>query len=341
MDDPVPAPSKIRDPLVARITGFLVIIGLPVSFAAGLEHAFLPGIAIQNGTLMIDEAKLLYPGDLLHEAGRLAMLPPSQRAHAGGNMADSNIQDDGGLEMAAIAWSYAAALHLGIPPAVVFHEAGYRGGSKAILENFAAGRYIGVPMWSGQASRQPAKTRKPSESNPIPQCNAGCAIRRTDAFVRPSRRLHGPRRTPPALRESHCAPMTTPCSMPLWERMSSTYTVAEYLADLRAIRATGAATAETSYYPPIDRLFNASGQKLKPAILFSTQLRNQGAGMPDGGFFPQPPSRRRKAEPPILQNPERGVVEIKPADYSLDTLTNEPQTLRYLKQYGSVFYHQS
>ncbi len=151
MDDPVPAPSKIRDPLVARITGFLVIIGLPVSFAAGLEHAFLPGIAIQNGTLMIDEAKLLYPGDLLHEAGHLAMLPPSQRAHAGGNMADSNIQDDGGLEMAAIAWSYAAALHLGIPPAVVFHEAGYRGGSKAILENFAAGRYIGVPMleWAG------------------------------------------------------------------------------------------------------------------------------------------------------------------------------------------------
>ena len=58
--------------------------------------------------------------------------------------------------------------------------------------------------------------------------------------------------------------------------------------------------------------------------------------MPDGGFFPQPASRRRKAEPPILQNPERGVVEIKPADYNLDTLTNEPQTLRYLKQYGLV-----
>jgi len=34
--------------------------------------------------------------------------------------------------------------------------------------------------------------------------------------------------------------------------------------------------------------------------------------------------------------PERGVVEIKPADYNLDTLTHEPQTLRYLKQYGLV-----
>ncbi|MGB9491827.1 MAG: type ISP restriction/modification enzyme, partial [Terriglobales bacterium] len=96
------------------------------------------------------------------------------------------------------------------------------------------------------------------------------------------------------------------------------------------------ATAETSYYPPLDRLLNAAGQKLKPVILFSTQLRNQGAGMPDGGFFPQPKRSRRNAEPAILQNPERGVVEIKPADYNLDTLTHEPQTLRYLKQYGLV-----
>jgi hypothetical protein len=118
--------------------------------------------------------------------------------------------------------------------------------------------------------------------------------------------------------------------------MLPAYTVAQYLTDLRAIRSTGSATAETSYYPPLGRLLNAAGQKLKPTILFSTQLRNQGAGMPDGGFFPQPASKRRKAEPPILQNPERGVVEIKPADYNLDTLTNEPQTLRYLKQYGLV-----
>jgi len=118
--------------------------------------------------------------------------------------------------------------------------------------------------------------------------------------------------------------------------MASTYSVAEYITDLRAIRSTGSATAETSYYPPIDRLLNTAGQKLKPAILFSTQLRNQGAGLPDGGFFPQPKRSRRTAEPPILQNPERGVVEIKPADYNLDALTNEPQTLRYLKQYGLV-----
>lgn len=119
--------------------------------------------------------------------------------------------------------------------------------------------------------------------------------------------------------------------------MPSTYTVSQYIADLRAIRATGSATAETSYYPPLDKLFNAVGHGLKPTILFSSQLRDQGAGMPDGGFFPQPSRRRRSADPPILQNPERGVVEIKPADHNLDTLSQSEQTRRYLQQYGLVF----
>ena len=118
--------------------------------------------------------------------------------------------------------------------------------------------------------------------------------------------------------------------------MPSTYTVGQYITDLRAIRSTGSATAETSFYPPLDRLLNAAGQSLKPPVLFSTQLRNQGAGMPDGGFFPQPNRQRRNAEPPILQNPERGVVEIKPADYNLDALSREEQTHRYLQQYGLV-----
>ena len=58
--------------------------------------------------------------------------------------------------------------------------------------------------------------------------------------------------------------------------------------------------------------------------------------MPDGGLFPQPRRSPRNTEPPPLTNPKRGVVEIKPADYSLDALTNEAQTLRYLRQYNLV-----
>ena len=44
----------------------------------------------------------------------------------------------------------------------------------------------------------------------------------------------------------------------------------------------------------------------------------------------------RNMEPPPLVNPERGVVEVKPATYSLDALAREPQTLRYLRHYGLV-----
>lgn len=138
--------AMTRDPLIARIMEFLDGIGLKVEIAERLPKTFLPGISTKNGILTIDEPRLLYPGDLLHEAGHLAMLRPSDRIRADGNMGD-----DGGLEMAAIAWSYAAAIHLGISPAVVFHESGYKGGSQAILENFAAGRFIGVPLleWAG------------------------------------------------------------------------------------------------------------------------------------------------------------------------------------------------
>lgn len=79
--------------------------------------------------------------------------------------------------------------------------------------------------------------------------------------------------------------------------MPPAYSVVQYVTDLRAIRSTGSATAETSYCPPIDRLFNTVGQTLSPPVLFSTQLRNSGAGLPDGGFFPLPRRQRRNSEP--------------------------------------------
>lgn len=122
------------------------MIGIQAILAEVSTTTFLPGIDIRDGVLIVDEVKLKYPGDLLHEAGHLAMLTPAQRV-----LVHSDAGDSGGMEMAAIAWSYAAALHLGIPPEVVFHKDGYRGGAGAILENFAAGRFIGVPLleWAG------------------------------------------------------------------------------------------------------------------------------------------------------------------------------------------------
>ena len=145
---PVAAGSffRFKNPVVSRVAGFLTDIGLIVKPAAISHKTFLGGLLIRHGELWIDESRLAYPGDVLHEAGHLAILPPRQRQQL-----NENVSNDGGQEMAAIAWSYAAALHLGLDPAIVFHADGYKGGAQAILDNFAQGRYVGVPYleWLG------------------------------------------------------------------------------------------------------------------------------------------------------------------------------------------------
>jgi hypothetical protein len=148
--------GSFANPLTATIVEFLTEIGLPVRAGRIGEETFLPGIKIEGGGLVADEAKLTYPGDLLHEAGHLAVVPSARRStlhlHAG---------QSAGEEMMAIAWSYAAAVHLGLDPAVVFHEGGYRGGSQALLDNFRAGRYFGVPtlQWIGLTA-EPRRARE-------------------------------------------------------------------------------------------------------------------------------------------------------------------------------------
>ena len=125
---------------VPVIVDFLRGIGLSVEVAALAEDGFLPGIAVRDGRMLYDPDRLLYPGDLLHEAGHIAVTDPALRPKI------SAFDSDGGDEMAAIAWSYAAALAAGIDPRVVFHDHGYKNGGGAIAENFAEGRYFGVPM---------------------------------------------------------------------------------------------------------------------------------------------------------------------------------------------------
>ena len=137
---------RYRHPMTSRIAGFLAQIGLKTEPATLAEPTFLDGLTICQGTLLIDESRLRYPGDLLHEAGHLAVTPGEKRSQL-----HQNAGADPGEEMMAIAWSYAAALHLAIDPIVVFHPAGYRGGGQAIVDNFAQGRYFGVPLleWIG------------------------------------------------------------------------------------------------------------------------------------------------------------------------------------------------
>ena len=53
--------------------------------------------------------------------------------------------------------------------------------------------------------------------------------------------------------------------------------VEDYLADLRRIRASGGATGERSYYPPLNNLLAAVGATLKPKVICVGELAQQGA----------------------------------------------------------------
>jgi hypothetical protein len=133
--------------LLDRILPFLREIGFQIREAdLSGQKTFVPGIALAGGVLLIDRSKLLYPGDLLHEAGHLAIMSPERRMRIQGDAGKKAAE-----EMMAIAWSYAAAVHLGLPPNALFHEGGYKGASASLIENFTNGRYIGVPMlqWIG------------------------------------------------------------------------------------------------------------------------------------------------------------------------------------------------
>ena len=78
------------------------------------------------------------------------------------------------------------------------------------------------------------------------------------------------------------------------------------------IRASGHATDETSYYPAIETLLAAIGHVLKPRVAPVLQLKNKGAGLPDGGLFTQEQLRKNaKPDDFTIQPPNRGVVEVK------------------------------
>lgn len=140
-----------------RIVAFLDGIGLPCRLGTIEDATVLPGILIENGGLVCDVDKLAHPGDLLHEAGHLAVMSPERRMRA-----KPNVGKYAAEEMMAIAWSYAAAVHLDLDPAIVFHEQGYRGGSASLVAAFTDPRLApGVPMlrWLGMTTDYPAMMR--------------------------------------------------------------------------------------------------------------------------------------------------------------------------------------
>ncbi|MGH2553136.1 MAG: hypothetical protein ACRDEB_05430 [Chitinophagaceae bacterium] len=144
--------EKKADELFNRCVDFIRDIGIPVHFRAMGDDGFLPGISISHGEIIVDMEKMKYPGDILHEAGHIAIVPANERSELNAASIAQRTSRDA-EEMMAIAWSYAACVYLNMDSRFVFHDHGYKEGGSSIAENFDNGRYVGVPMlqWVGMA----------------------------------------------------------------------------------------------------------------------------------------------------------------------------------------------
>ena len=110
--------------------------------------------------------------------------------------------------------------------------------------------------------------------------------------------------------------------------------VEDYFADLRRIRASGGATDELSYYPPLTNLLNAVGGTLKPKVFCISQLAQQGAGHPDFGLYAA--RQIQKGKHTQGQIPECGVLEVKPVGDDAWLTAEGDQVSKYWNKYRLV-----
>lgn len=134
-----------REEVIARCYAFIRSCGIEIEERVLEEQTFVPGITIEKGRLIVDAGKMKYPGDLLHEAGHIALLLPADRLSMGGD-ATGGKKELEGYELGVLVWSFFAAQEAGVPAEIVFHEDGYKGDSDWLLENFRNKKYIGLPL---------------------------------------------------------------------------------------------------------------------------------------------------------------------------------------------------
>jgi hypothetical protein len=148
---------------------FVQSIGISVSTVAAetnRDGSFLPHVRVVNGALEV-VLKDVFPGDILHEAGHLAVLPAKFRPLASGNLEQVNLAmgvyldaNPTGLaqwpedpvcrailqssEAEATAWQFAAAQAIGLPEHWLFPDGSYDGDAATVLRRLKANEYLGI-----------------------------------------------------------------------------------------------------------------------------------------------------------------------------------------------------
>jgi hypothetical protein len=110
-----------------------------------------------------------------------------------------------------------------------------------------------------------------------------------------------------------------------------------YLRELYEIRLSGHAVKETSYYAPLANLLNGVGKGLTPKVRCVINLKNSGAGLPDGGLFSADQFQRTSGtEIPEGTLPSRGVIEVKGTGEDAWVVADGEQVSRYWGKYRQV-----
>ena len=110
-----------------------------------------------------------------------------------------------------------------------------------------------------------------------------------------------------------------------------------YLTELREIHDSGAATKKTSGYGALAKLLDAVGHSLKPKVRCLIQLKNSGAGQPDGGLFTPDQLKHSDQQLPLLGIiPSRGAIEVKSTAEDLEAIAQTRQVRDYLSRYGQL-----
>jgi len=103
-----------------------------------------------------------------------------------------------------------------------------------------------------------------------------------------------------------------------------------------SVHRTGGGTGETSFYTPINNLLDAVGASLQPRVRCIMQLKNLGAGSPDGGLFTSEQFDRKTSHVKDLSAPARGVIEVKSPAEALGLTAKSLQVDKYWNRYKLV-----
>ncbi len=109
-----------------------------------------------------------------------------------------------------------------------------------------------------------------------------------------------------------------------------------FLSSVRSVQSTGGGTKETSYYTALNNLLDGVGHTLKPNVRCVMQLKNLGAGNPDGGLFTADQFDRKTGETKDLGKPSRGVIEVKAPAEPVDDTATTGQITKYWDRYKLV-----